>query len=68
MHGADWLTLGGVGRKWPEIGVGRAVLFKVCPLMSPRARGSEPLQETSRPGAHCSLQTQRTEVRTDRPL
>lgn len=68
MHGAEWLSLGGVNRKWLEIGVGRAGLLKVCPLMSPGARSSEPLQETSRPGAHWSLQTQRTEVRTDRPL
>lgn len=68
MQGADWLSLRGVNRKWPETGVARAGPLHVYPLVSLGARASEPLQETTRSGAHWSLQTQRTEVRTDRPL
>lgn len=30
----DWLNLRGVDRKWPEIGVARASLRLVCPLVS----------------------------------
>lgn len=33
MQGADWLRLGGMDRKWPEIGVARASPLPICAPM-----------------------------------
>lgn len=33
MQGADWLSLGGMDRKWPEIGVARFSPLHIYPLV-----------------------------------